>query len=123
MTKKQTLTPEPTRKKAEIVMNIWDKEKNMKSTLSKDRMVAHPDHYAVGKYECIDVMHDLMSRKVDVLKEATYDWGTAFKYLWRVGEKADLGLDGKQKTVQDLEKAKTYIQWAIDTLNGEKLTK
>lgn len=59
--------------------------------------VNHPEHYNVGKYECIDVMVELFGI------EATQNFCelNAFKYLWRG--------DRKQNKSKDIEKAKWYL--------------
>lgn len=59
--------------------------------------VNHPSHYnGVPGIECIDVVEHF-----------SFVRGNAIKYLWRAGAKGDL--------VEDLEKAKWYIQREIDT--------
>ena len=54
--------------------------------VNQKEMVNHPKHYCKGKYECIDVMVDLFG------VEEVKIWSkiTAFKYLWRLGEKDDV---------------------------------
>jgi hypothetical protein len=60
-------------------------------------MVNHPEHYNQGDIECIDALEACST------KEEFLGWLrlTAIKYLWRAQEK------GEQ--IQDLEKAKWYI--------------
>ena len=64
-------------------------------------MVNHPDHYAGGRFECIEVMEDIFG------KRSTSDFCilNAFKYLWRCKNKYD--------KIEDLKKAKWYIDRAI----------
>lgn len=62
-------------------------------------MVNHPSHYNQGKYEVIDVIEDW---------NLGFCLGNAIKYIGRCGHKDD--------PVQELEKAKWYIQREIDRL-------
>ena len=64
--------------------------------------VNHPDHYKEDKYECIDVMVDIYG------VEATKNFCklNAFKYIWRS--------DKKGKDIEDMKKAKWYIDKYIE---------
>lgn len=66
-----------------------------------DDPVNHPSHYETGKFECIDVMVETMGI------EATMEFCVcnAFKYLYR---------HKRKNGIQDLEKAKRYIEKYID---------
>lgn len=72
-----------------------------KSSMRVDDPVNHPSHYETGKFECIDVMVETMGI------DATMDFCVcnAFKYLYR---------HKRKNGVQDLEKAKWYIEKYID---------
>jgi len=61
--------------------------------------VNHPSHYTQGKYEVIDVIEDW---------NLGFNLGNAIKYIGRAGHKDDI--------VQDLEKAKWYIEREIKRL-------
>ena len=61
--------------------------------------VNHPSHYKTGKYECIEVMHEVFGE--EAVKQ--FCRLNAFKYLWRSDRK-----NGEE----DLKKAK----WYLDTL-------
>ena len=83
---------------------------------SKDNRdeVAHPTHYTQGKIECIDYIVD---------KKLDFCLGNAIKYITRAGHKASAEMSQREKTVQDLEKAKQYIDFEIqkvlkDSNNG-----
>lgn len=69
--------------------------------------VVHPEHYNQGKIECVDAIKESMSHEayLGFLK------GNAMKYLWRY--------EGKNKPIEDLEKAQYYISLLIGAL-GEK---
>lgn len=65
--------------------------------------VNHPDHYNMGMFEVIDVIHDW---------GLGFDLGNALKYIARAGHK------DPQKTVEDLEKAIFYINDHIRRLKS-----
>lgn len=67
--------------------------------------VQHPSHYNVGKIEVIDAINEW---KLD------FDLGNVVKYVARAGHK------DKSKTVEDLEKAKFYLEDAIKRLSTEQ---
>lgn len=70
-----------------------------------DPMVHHPDHYKhPSNIECIDVVQYM-----------SFNIGNAVKYLWR----ADL----KGNKIQDLEKAKQYIDFEIKKFRKEMMEK
>ena len=66
--------------------------------------VAHPTHYTQGKIECIDYIVD---------KKLDFCLGNAIKYITRAGHKGSAEMTQKDKTIQDLEKAKQYIDFEI----------
>ena len=67
----------------------------------KDEEINHPDRYAGGKFECIEVMADVFG------KEAVKDFCllNAFKYIWRQEKKG--GVEGVKKAICYLNK---YIE-------------
>lgn len=69
----------------------------------KHDAVNHPEHYNKhpSGVECIDVVEHF-----------NFNVGNAVKYLWRVGLKGD--------HIQDLEKARWYINREIDKLRKEQ---
>lgn len=72
-----------------------------------------PDHYNAndGKPSCIDIIEMLCDdHQNDVFTD--YNRYQAFKYLWRLGKKDD--------ALQDLIKAKNFIQFAITKLKKER---
>ena len=67
--------------------------------------VVSPSHYklkGLGDIESIDVLRAVLSKE----EFSGFCHGNALKYLIRAGKK-----DNK---VQDLEKAKVYVQWLIE---------
>ena len=68
--------------------------------------INHPDRYASGKFECIDVMLDVFG--ADAVKH--FCILNAFKYLWR---------SEKKNGVEDIKKAVWYLNKYIE-LGGKK---
>ncbi len=61
--------------------------------------VSHPSHYTYGSIECIDFIED---------KELNFNRGNAIKYIVRAGH--------KENELQDLQKAKWYIEREISRI-------
>ena len=72
------------------------------STSKAPDPVNHPEHYTSGSIECIDALRASMplDQFMGFLK------GNVIKYLWRYQQKG--------KPVQDLEKARWYLDKLID---------
>lgn len=84
-----------------------------KATLNPDYkdQVNHPSHYTTDDgIECIDAIRASMSED----DFAAYCKGNILKYVWRYKLK---------NGIQDLEKARVYLGWLLNTLKGEELTK
>ena len=76
-----------------------------------DRMlnnVHKPTHYTKGDIECIDAMRSSMTKDAF----SGYLKGAIFKYIWRY--------ESKENHLEDLNKAKVYLDWLINEQNGEK---
>jgi hypothetical protein len=67
--------------------------------MSHDEIIS-PAHYAFAEVECIDAIRAQMSKE----ELAGYYRGNVVKYLWRYKTKGGL---------QDLKKAKVYLEWLI----------
>lgn len=69
-------------------------------------MVNHPPHYTngpeLGTLECIDITRWM-----------PFTLGNAFKYVWRAGVKG-----GPDKAIEDLEKAKFYLDEWVNFLGA-----
>lgn len=63
--------------------------------------VNHPSHYTDGKIEVIDYIED---------KKLNYHLGNVVKYVSRAGKK------DKSKTIEDLKKARWYLDRYIEKL-------
>lgn len=72
--------------------------------------VNHPDYYNShpSGVECIDIA-----------RHYCFSIGNAIKYLWRAGLKKEMGLEDKEKEIEDLKKAIFYINDKIKQLGGE----
>lgn len=72
--------------------------------------VNHPSYYTShpSGIECIEIT-----------RHYCFDIGNAIKYLWRAGLKKDAGLEDKEKEIEDLRKAKWYIDDRIKQLGGK----
>lgn len=88
----------------EINLLKQNKEFTKETDKSDQETVSHPKHYCEGrKYEPKDVIRDW---------GLNFNTGSAVKYLSRAGRKGDI--------IEDLEKAKQFIQFEIDYLLQEK---
>jgi hypothetical protein len=88
--------------------NIIEGISNFRESLVKDQVKA-PSHYANRKYQTILVMEDTMSTE----EFKGYLKGNVMKYISRAGK--------KDATAQELNKAKTYLQWLIEVEETGKL--
>lgn len=72
--------------------------------------VNHPSHYTShpSGVECIEIA-----------RYYPFSIGSAIKYLWRAGLKKDAKLSDKEKEIEDLEKARWFINDRINELKNE----
>ena len=56
---------------------------------------------------------------IQIAEHYNFCIGNAIKYLWRHGLKSSKGLSGKEKSIQDLEKAVWYINREIENLKKQ----
>ena len=88
-------------------LNAFDKDKF--EVLEDDAdMVHHPSHYNYKSLECQDII-SIMTEGLE--GEEAYCLGCAIKYLYRYPKKG--------KPIEDLRKAKTYIDMIIDITEEE----
>ena len=69
--------------------------------------VDHPDYYNVGNIEVIEAIEDWGFGE-------GFNRGNAVKYIVRAGKK------NPETEIEDLEKAKRYIQYEIDRLKANQ---
>lgn len=72
--------------------------------------VNHPNYY-VGKIEVIDFIED---------KKLNYNLGNCVKYISRAGKKHEAGMSIQEKTLEDLRKARWYLDREINTLKKHR---
>lgn len=76
---------------------------------SNKKVIQHQDYYKLDNgIECIDVA-----------SRFNFFIGNAIKYLWRCGRKFEEGYTTEDKAVEDLQKAKIYIDYEIKRLQDE----
>lgn len=68
--------------------------------------VNHPAHYTFGRIETIDFIED---------KELNFNLGNVVKYISRCGRKKSKGTSIEAKSLEDLKKAKFYLEREIAT--------
>jgi hypothetical protein len=73
-------------------------------------MVNHPSHYTYGKFEVIEIIEEVTKAYDDAFMG--YCIGNAQKYIARAPHK------GTKK--QDLEKARKYLEFALEYLEGKQ---
>lgn len=80
-----------------------------RGTTDSESRVEHPNYYKLSNgIEVLDIVRDL-----------PFNIGNVVKYVIRAGKKKEAGLSDKQKQIEDLEKAKFYLEDAIKQLNKE----
>lgn len=73
--------------------------------------IDHPSRYCKGKVECIDAIEAATSNLVGI---QAVDTGAVIRYLWRWADKGG---------IQDLEKAKNYIDFLIKDIQENGIRK
>lgn len=94
----------------DICEHYYDRKKVADSLVESQKtypvndVVSHPSHYTEGrKYEPKDVIRDW---------GLNFNLGSAVKYISRAGRKDDI--------IQDLKKAKQFLDFEIDYLEGKR---
>ena len=73
--------------------------------------VNHPPHYTWLKDKCgIEV--------IDITRHMDSDLGNVVKYVLRQGLKSEEGMSNKEKAIEDLKKARWYLDDKIKILEG-----
>lgn len=75
-----------------------------------DGLVNHPLHYN---------QHPSGIECIEIARHYCFSIGNAIKYLWRAGLKQEAGKSDITKEIEDLEKAKWYIQDRINQLKSK----
>ena len=80
---------------------------------NKDDRVYHPSHYTWLKELCgIEV--------IDITRHMDFDLGNAIKYILRAGHKTEEGMTDSEKLIEDLKKARFYLDDKIKMLQQSK---
>lgn len=78
-----------------------------------DKNVNHPDHYTwLKEVAGIEV--------IDITRHMDFDLGSALKYILRAGRKHEVGMDDNDKRIEDLKKARWYLDDEIGRLERER---
>lgn len=73
---------------------------------NENNIITHPAHYCYSKYEPKDVIRDW---------GLNFNLGSTVKYIARAGRKDDI--------IQDLKKARQFLDFEIEYLENERLKK
>ena len=97
-------------------MSIWKKEEQTMGELEncnfEDNRVEHPSHYLWLKEKCgIEV--------IDITRHMNFNLGNCIKYILRSGHKTESGMTAREKQIEDLKKARFYINDEIERLEKE----
>ena len=76
--------------------------------------VTHPSHYTSGKIQVIDFIAD---------QDLDFCLGNVVKYLSRAGKKAEEGKTLYEKALEDLKKARFYLNYEIELLENHGMIK
>lgn len=88
----------------EQTLCAYHDERQLIAASDKNAVISHPSHYVDGrKYEPKDVIRDW---------NLNFNLGSAVKYISRAGRKDDI--------IQDLKKAKQFIDFEIEALEEQK---
>lgn len=82
---------------------------NMMAKQKEHDAVNHPSYYC-GNIEVIDFIED---------KNLGYHLGNAIKYISRAGKKHEMGMSDLEKEIEDLKKARFYLNRKIKMLEEE----
>lgn len=89
-------------------------------------LVDHPLHYNTNRplliiddTEIGGVKQYVGIECIDVVRNMPFWKGNAIKYIWRAGLKQEVGKSDVTKEIEDLEKAKWYIQDRINQLKQQ----
>lgn len=74
--------------------------------------VEHPKHYSYLKELCgVEV--------IDITRHLDFDCGNVVKYVLRHGHKDEEGMSNIEKAIEDLKKARWYLDDKIKMLEGK----
>lgn len=95
----------------EAILNLKH-TKDMSGNIKSEERVLHPPYYTWLKDLCgIEV--------IDITRHLDFDLGNCLKYILRAGKKTENGLTSLDKQIEDLEKARFYLNDKIEMLKKE----
>lgn len=100
------MTPE----KKEIVQK--NSQRILKELGEKQEKVSHPAHYTWLKELC-------GIEPIDIARYFDFNIGNCIKYLCRCGHKSEQGYSDKEKAIEDLKKARFYLDDEIKMLEND----
>lgn len=71
--------------------------------------IKNPAHYTYGKIQPKDYIRAL---------DLNFNLGNVVKYVSRAGHKRSATLSAREKAIEDLEKARQYIDFELEYLRG-----
>ena len=78
----------------------------------KEERISHPSHYTWLKEKCgVEV--------IDITRHLDFDCGNVTKYVLRHGHKEEEGMTNLEKAIEDLKKARWYLDDKINMLENE----
>lgn len=84
----------------------------MNGNTCKGDRVSHPSHYTWLKEKCgVEV--------IDITRHLDFDCGNVVKYVLRHGYKDEEGMSNKAKAIEDLKKARWYLDDKIKMLEND----
>lgn len=87
-------------------------ENNQTNIKAQYDNVNHPPHYTWLKDKCgIEV--------IDITRHMDFDLGNVVKYVLRQGLKSEEGMSDKEKAIEDLKKARWYLDDKLKMLEGK----
>lgn len=96
----------------EVTAGTLVNEYNDYVQLKKSQRVYHPPYYTWLKELCgVEV--------IDITRHMDFDLGNCLKYILRAGRKKEDGLTSIDKQIEDLEKARFYLNDKIEMLKKE----
>lgn len=100
--------------KKEIISQFMEGVKRAMTEYSVEK-IDHPLHYNTLPAECTECHHPIEC--IDVVQHMNFNLGNTVKYIWRAGVK------NPQTLIEDLEKARWYLDAEIKRLQNEKVNR
>lgn len=93
----------------EVTPDVVDAHRSL--NMVHEGLISHPLHYN---------QHPSGIECIEIARHYCFSIGNAIKYLWRAGLKQEVGKSDITKEIEDLEKAKWYIDDRINQLKAEQ---